>query len=185
MSAIQYSISDDNGNERLGGNIGPAPLTLLGPFQVSASTAGLTTGVALGAPLPAGTVIYDVGVITTTGWNGTTPFMDVGTFSGTTGLFQNEGNGAVELADPYGDVNDNAGIQANGDSDSWLAAGKIYSAYNDPHQLYPWTLYVDADSQLYAVVSQDGTKGGTAVGATTGVSLVYVLCATPLTTTVL
>lgn len=179
MSAIQYSIRDDNGNERLGGNITPAPLTLLGPYVINHDTPGLTTGVPLGDPLPAGAVIYDVGIFTITGWNGTNPTMDVGTFASTTGLFANQGNGAVEQADPIGLVSSNTPIAANQDSASWLAASKIYSAYNDPHFLYPWALYVTDLAQLYAVVSQDGTKGGTATGASVGQSNVYLLVATP------
>jgi hypothetical protein len=176
---IQYSIANPGDSPaRLYGPISPAPLTLLGPFTIKATTPGLTTGVTL-CQLPPGAVIYDVGIFVTVGWDGTTPTMDVGSLSGTTGLFDALAGAAVELSDPVTAITDNDGLDSNQDSKSWLAAAVASVGAQAGNTFNPPTVYVSDITTVKAVVSQDGTKGGTATGATTGTALVYVLAATP------
>lgn len=179
MSAIEYELIDAFSNQATKSQvIRPAPLTLLGPYTLLPTTPGLTAGVPL-VILPIGAVIYDVGIFVTTGWNGTTPLMDVGVFSGATGLFAQFVSAAVELGDALGDITDNSGLQQNFDSKSWLAAALASHGADTGASFNPPEIYVSAVSQISAVVSQDGTKGGTASGATTGAASVYILCATP------
>lgn len=181
MSVIEYQFLDPSADQaRWTGSLSPSPLTLLGPFTVKSSTSGLTTGVPI-CTLPVGAVVYDIGVFVTTGFDGTTPLLDVGSFSGTTGLFANLAGTAVELADALVAVTDNAGLESNQDSHSWLAAavGSVGAAAGAA--FLPPEVFVSAISTLSVVVSQDGTKGGTAAGSTTGTALVYVVVATPFT----
>jgi hypothetical protein len=179
MSVTEYTIFDPrSGLASRVAAIEPSPLALLGPFSVTSATPGLTTGVPL-VKLPVGAVIYDIGVFVTVGWDGTTPTMDVGSFSSTTGLFDQLAGAAVELSDPIVAVTSNAGLNQNQDSKSWLAAAIASVGADGGAAFNPPELYVSAVSTISAVVSQDGTKGGTATAATTGTALVYVLVATP------
>lgn len=179
MSAIEYELIDRWSNQATKSQIiRPAPLTLLGPYTLTFATPGLTAGVSLVA-LPAGAVIYDVGVFVTVAFDGTTPMTDVGTFSGNTGLFDQLAGAAVELADPLTGVTDNTGLQTNVDSNSWLAAAVASVGALGGATFRPPEVFVSATSTIKAVISQNGQKGGTAVGSTAGTALVYLLCATP------
>jgi hypothetical protein len=179
MSVTEYEIFDPrSGLASRVAAISPSPLALLGPFSVTSATLGLTTGVPL-VKLPVGAVIYDIGIFVTVGWDGTTPKMDVGSFSSSGGVFDAIGGGAVELGDAITAVASNDGLLQNQDSESWLAAAIASNGAGAGDAFNPPALYVSAVTTILAVVSQDGTKGGTATGATTGTALVYVLVATP------
>jgi hypothetical protein len=182
MSVIEYAWVDPSTRQAAKTlSLSPSPLTLLGPYVVSFDSPGLTQGVKLGPPLPSGAVIYDVGIFTLSSWDGTTPTMDVGTFSGTTGLFFSLAGAAVEQGDALSGVGDNTPLQVNGDSKSWLAAAVASVAAAAGAPFNPPEIYASDVAQLLAVVSQDGTQGGTAAGSTTGTSNVYILAATPFT----
>jgi len=179
MSVIDYTIFDpSSGLASRVAAIRPAPLTLLGPYTITSATNGLTTGAPL-VTLPIGAIIYDIGVAITVGFNGTTPKIDIGTFSGTHGLFNELAGSVIELTDPLVAVTENDGLETNGDSESWLQAAVASIGADAGNAFFPPAIYVSAISTLVAVVSQDGTKGGSATGATTGTALVYVLAATP------
>jgi hypothetical protein len=174
LSVIQYELLDPASDiARFSGTIRPAPLTLLGPFAFSFATLGLNNGIPL-ATLPVGAVILDIGVSVTGAFNGTTPAADVGTFSSTAGLFSELGSTTVDLTGADIAVPDNDGLTAP-DGHNWLSVAGA-AASNTPIELY-----VTAISTLLLVVSQDGTQGGTATGATAGTGNVYVLAATPFT----
>jgi hypothetical protein len=166
MSVIEYQFLDPSADQaRWTGSLNPSPLTLLGPFTFSFATPGLTTGVPL-VTLPVGAVICGIGVSVPVAFDGTTPLADVGTFDGgNAGLFDTINSAAVDLTSADAAVTDNAGIsqvQATG----WLTSVG---------------LPITAICTLSLVVSQDGTKGGTATGSTAGTGAVYVLVATPFT----
>lgn len=147
-------------------------------FAFSHSTAGLAAGVTVYTPA-IGDVILDVGVAITTAFDGTTPKLDVGTFSGTAGLFATLGGGVIDGTKLYAAVTDNTGLTSP-NTPLWLStsvgsAGAAGSAAYNSSQLI-----VTAANPLLLVASQDGAKGGTAIDSTVGEGLVYVLAATPL-----
>lgn len=165
-------LIDANGQTRAGNMITfpnglVTPNAILGPFTFAFNAAALTAGVALFTP-PVGMVIYDVGISVPVAFNGTTPLADIGTFNGgNAGLFQELNSAAVDLTTADAAVADNAGI-AQVAADGWLSAlnGTV-------------GLVVTAANPLLLVVSQDGTKGGTATGATAGSLNVYIVAASP------
>lgn len=161
---------------RLNGTINPPPLALL-RFPFTFASPGLTTGRAL-VTLPIGAVIYDIGIQIPIAFDGTTPFADVGAFSGNTGLFASLAGDAVALGSADDTVSDNVGL-SEPPGPTWLQAaiGSVGAAGGSA--FLPGALYVTAITQLSLVVSQSGQKGGTATGATAGVGVVYVLAATP------
>lgn len=174
----EVSIRDANGNERLGGFISPGPLFLLGPFPFTFATNGLTAGVPLFTPA-VGDVIYDIGVSIPVAFSGTTPFADVGTFNGgTEGVFQTLTGDPIDLTAADADVTNNAGL-SQPTALSWFSANVISHASAGGSAFTPWEITVSAANPLLLVVSQDGTKGGAATGATAGAGAVYVLTASP------
>lgn len=181
MSVTEYTFfSPGSGDAWRTGSMSPSPLTLLGPFNFDFSTAGLTTGVKL-CRLPVGAVIYDVGIAISVTFDGTTPLADVGSFvGGNVGLFGELAGAAVDLTSDDSGVTDNTDLfQSNGPN--WLAAavGSVGAAGGATY--LPAPLTVSAVSTLMLAVSQNGQKGGTAVGSTAGAGAVYVLAATPYT----
>lgn len=170
MSETFFTISNPGENPaRLQGNIQPAPLAMLGPFRFTFASTGLTTGRSL-IQLPVGAIIYDIGILVGTAFDGTTPLADVGTFSGNTGLFDQLGGAAIDLTVADAAVTDNAGVAS---SLNWLS--QLAIANNNG----PFQLDLTALSTLSVVATQSGQKGGTATGATAGAAAVYVLAATP------
>jgi len=180
MSVTDFTIFDPgSGLASRTAAISPAPLTLLGPFNFAFDTPGLTTGVTL-VTLPLGAVIYDVGVSISVAFDGTTPKADVGTFSSTAGLFDELAGAAVDLSAADDAVTDNDPLTISHGS-NWLAAaiGSVGAAGSAAY--LPGALYCTDVSTVKLVVSQDGSKGGTAIGGTAGTGAVYVLAATPYT----
>lgn len=163
--AITYSLRN-SGGVTFEGLVSPGPLTLLGPFPFTFATNGLTAGVPIYTP-SIGDVIYDIGIQIPTAFDGSTPLADVGTFNGgSTGIF-GELATAIDLTAADTTVADNAGLSSPGGPGFWLSEEAATK------------LYVTAANPLLLVVSQDGTKGGAATGATAGAGAVYVLTASP------
>lgn len=171
----QTNILDETGTVRIDGS---TAFTVNSPqhlrsFAFSHSTASLAAGVPIYTPA-VGDVIYDIGICVTTAFNGTTPFLDVGTFNGgNVGLFAELAGAAVDGTKLYAGVTDNAGLSVPNTA-PWLqsavgSAGALGgAAYNST------PIIVTAANPLLLVASQDGQKGGTATGATLGSGTVYV-----------
>jgi len=175
------NIEDGSGSIRIEGYTqfaGGTPLQLRS-YAFTYQTAGLASGVSFYTPA-VGDIIYDIGVVITTAFNGTTPKLDVGTFNGgNNGLFDELAAAPIDGTKVYADVTNNAGL-ASANAPLWLfnavgshgAAGT--AAYNSS------MLRVSAANPLLLVASQSGAKGGTAITSTAGAGSVLVLTATPL-----
>jgi hypothetical protein len=171
MSVTEYKFYDPATNLAWRtGSMDPSPVTTL-VFPFGFDTPGLPTGVPL-VKLPAGSLIYDIGISVPTVFDGTTPLADVGTFTGSNnGLFHGEG-GAIDLtvAD-----SSNAGSPelATPGEDAWFSTATYGT------DTVRGSVYVVQTAQLKLVVSQTGAKGGAAIGATFGEGAVYLLVSTP------
>lgn len=163
-----------------------------GPFAFAFNTAGLNNGVAFYTPT-VGDILLDAWIEVDTAFNGTTPRADIGPFLGgvaganiglfgslnqpikvggsftadtenITGLLSNVGN----VVNPA-----NAGNEpASGDNLFYAGGVPTGAQRNVPGKFTsasPWLI----------VVSQDGSKGGTAVGGSAGAGKVYLVTATP------
>lgn len=157
----------------------PGTSIVRGPYPFTFATAGLTTGVALFTPT-IGDLILDFWIEIDTAFDGTTPLADIGTFSGgNSGLLAGLASATVDLTAADVAVPDNAGVLASFSLSSLSAAVLTLGAVGtEPENR--WQLAVTAANPLLLVVSQDGTKGGTATGATAGAGQVFVQTATPL-----
>ena len=172
----QIQLINSGGQATFEGFVSPGPLYVRS-FAFGFGTSGLTTGVPF-LQLRAGDVVYDIGFGISVAFNGTTPKADVGVFSGTTGLFDQSGVSVVDLTGADVALTDNAGITASV-GNNWLQAaiGSVGAAASAAYT--PGVFGVSADCFLSLVVSQDGTKGGTATGASAGSGVVYVVTSTP------
>ena len=133
---------------------------MLGPFSFAFNTPGINNGVVFYTP-KVGDFLLTFFVVISAGFNGATPKGDIGTFvGGNTGIYAS-GNGAFSLTSAATDIANNAGV--SGVSQQVIAVGLQFSAANP----------------LLLVVSQDGTKGGAAVGGTTGAAALYMEITTP------
>lgn len=153
--------------------------TTIRSLSFTFQTAGLAAGVAVYTPA-IGDVIYDVGIAVTTAFDGTTPKLDIGSFSGgNVGLFGELAGAAIDGTKVYAAVTDNAGLTAP-NSALWLqaAVGSVGAAGTAAYVSTP--LVVTAANPILLVASQNGQKGGTAIDSTQGAGTVYVVAATPL-----
>jgi hypothetical protein len=146
-------------------------------YAFTYATAGLATGVTL-TTLTAGSIIYDVGIVITTAFDGTTPSLDVGTFDGgNVGLFA-ELAAVVDGTKVYADVTDNAGL-ASSNSQLWLSTAIGSAGAAGGAAFDDTALYVSADCSFLLVASQNGQKSGTAIDSTAGAGRVYIVAAAP------
>lgn len=138
-----------------------------GPFAIAFDTASLNAGVAIGYT-PAIGDLFQIIVVVSTAFDGTTPLLDVG-FTGDTNGFFYEASGAktaMSVASPLSLT-------------AFDVSGSVTLDGTTPVVSTPaWAKATAADA-LLVWVSQDGTKGGTAIGGTTGAASLYVLAATP------
>jgi hypothetical protein len=174
--STEIQLVNQSGFAVVEGTIVPGPLYVRS-FAFGFDTLGLTTGVRV-VQLRAGDVVYDLGIGIHAAFNGTTPKADVGTFSGTTGLFDQLADTTVDLTVVDEPITDNDGLTES-DGPNWLQAaiGSVGAAGGAAY--LPGQLIATTDCVLELVVSQDGTKGGTATGASVGVGTVYVVTGTP------
>lgn len=173
----QIQLINSGGQATFEGFITPGPLYVRS-LAFTFATAGLTAGVPV-VQLRANDLVYDLGVgIPTAFGGGTTPLADLGTFSSTAGLFVELAGAAVDLTAADAAVTDNTGL-SSATTPSWLSAaiGSVGAAGGAAY--LPAPLQVTADCELLLVVSQDGSKGGTASGATSGAGIAYVVTSTP------
>lgn len=143
-------------------------------FDFAYDTPNLNTGVTVWTPA-IGDVLLDAFFSVNTAFDGTTPMADIGQFlsAGTTGVFASLiGTGMLP---PLG----NADLTTEGPSPMWglsqeLAGSAAYAGG------YSGVTTFRTTDPLLLVVSQDGTKGGTAIGGTAGAASLYLVVATPL-----
>lgn len=135
---------------------------------------GLNNGVEVYTPV-VGDVLLDAWLYITTAFNGTTPLLDIGTFvDDTAGLFAwNHGDGIdiadIDAADSRGD-----GMRLSGNLFRSLSGVAIASVAGTV-----WQVEFTEDNPLKLVVSQNGQKGGTAIGGTTGAGSLFLQIAHP------
>ena len=157
-----------------GGGSTPGAAIVRGPYSFAFDTPGINDGVAFYTPT-VGDILYDVWYVVTTAFNGTTPFADVSQYTGS-GAPGGLASGVATAHDltVAASIN-NGGGPANAtttDSSSYLTL-----RYNNGAALPG--LFTTADP-LKLVVSQDGLKGGAAVGGSAGAGKVYIVTSTPV-----
>ena len=146
-------------------------------YAITFSTSGLASGVTLYTPA-VGDIILDVGVVITTAFDGTTPKLDVGTFTGNTGLFDQLAGAAVDGTKVYADVTDNTGFGI-ANSHLWLSSAVISVGTAGTAAINSWQGRISAANPLKVVASQNGQKGGTAITSTHGAAQIIVVAASP------
>lgn len=155
-----------------------SPLQILS-YPFTYQTAGLASGATIYTPA-VGDVIYDIGVVITTAFNGTTPKLDVGTFNGgNNGLFDELATAPVDGTKVYADVTNNAGL-GTPNSALWLSTAIVQGNSASLSSLKSNEIRVSAANPLLLVASQSGAKGGTAITSTQGAGAVLVITGTPL-----
>ncbi len=166
-------------NEGGGGSTAGAA-RVLGPFPFSHATAGLDTGMLLWTPA-VGDVLLDAWVEVDTGFDGTTPLADIGTFiASNQGIWLWGDTSPVDLtaADTLTSIQsgDLLSSSTSSPANSLYAALVVHSAALTSRLL---PAKFTTANPLLLVASQDGTKGGTALDSTVGAGAVYLVVATP------
>ena len=151
-----------------GGGSQPGASVVRGPFTINYDDANLNNGIAFYTPA-VGDFLLDIRVIVDTVFDGTTPKIDVSATA--TGIFAALAGSFLE-----GSVADasTVGLLIGAAYNDLIGAGayaNVLSASLNP--------FLTADP-LKVWASQDGLKGGTAVGGTAGVARIYIVTATPV-----
>ncbi len=163
-----------------GGGSTPGAARVLGPFPFAFDTAGINNGHTIWTPA-VGDILLDAWISVVTAFDGSTPMGDIGTFTGGQSYgWLASNNAAADLT--YADGNsggiDKAILAQSGAPavDGVFQMTLAGATYSSGRQL-PGS-FISA-SPIQVVVSQDGTKGGTASGGTQGAGNVYLVIATP------
>lgn len=129
------------------------------PFQVGQYTAAqLAAGVPITTYIPnEGDVVIEAWFEVEVAFNGTTPKLDWGSFSSTEGIMHELNSAVVDGTAADGAV-------ANNDTFKTPSA-----------KLGGVALRVVKTAPLYVVCSEDGTKGGTTTGATSGTAILHLI----------
>lgn len=169
-------------------------------FPFAYNTAGILTGAALYTPT-IGDVLLDGWIEIDTGWNGTTPQADIGTFgSQNTGIFAATTGEALSLTNPdtasgalaciliaqrlsgLAQMSDLTWPTSNEGQGLYVVAGAavnfIAAPITNGARLFP-TKFVSA-APIKVCVSQDGTNTGANPGASQGAATLYLVTATPV-----
>jgi hypothetical protein len=171
MSSIQ--LFDQNGLERFNGtSVGGQPWTLV-RFAFAYNTTNIRNGVTAYTPT-VGQILYNAWIQVLVAFNGTTPKADISQFTGAlapSGLWQQASAGfdpltAAQSIDSAGGGPAGPGLGAGSPEGSLLVQNALPAVFTttDP---------------LLLVLSQDGNKGGAAVGGTTGSAVLHLLLLTP------
>jgi hypothetical protein len=152
-----------------------------GPFSFAFDTPGLTDGVIFYTPT-VDDVLLNVWFEIDTVFDGTTPQADVGTFVGTnSGLWAATISRGFSLTD-IGTQDAGTGLYLACGFHNITGAGGIAELYalggDAGENVVPGRF--TATNPLKLVVSQNGQKGGAAVGGTMGAARLYIVTATPL-----
>jgi hypothetical protein len=168
-----------------GGGATAGAARVLGPFPFAFDDVGLNDGIAFYTPT-VGDILLDAWIEVTEAFDGTTPLADIGAVNGETGgLFAGDW-GPIEVGQQDDLINLNylGRYQIQDASSHVVGALSAQNSYYDPNNEVETYIrvtpgkFVNADP-LKIVVSQDGSKGGTAVGGTAGAGAVYLVVATP------
>lgn len=170
----------DSGNQP--GGATPGAAIVRGPFAFDyTQAAALANGVQVFVPT-VGDILLDAWVEIDTAFDGTTPAADVSQFGGTTtGWFGSILN-AIDLT--HADITANFGTGILTGTGSGSPAGSLVdmgangTTYGNPKRYVP-AKFTAANPVLLAV-SQNGTKGGTAIDSTVGAGKVYIVTSTPV-----
>lgn len=126
----------------------------LSSFSFAYNTANLNAGIATGISAVTGKALIGAWLELTANWNGSTPFGDFGVGVG------GGGNGVFSLLTSGSFFDMNFGTATGG-------------GVTENQSIGPATWAASGAIQIW--VSQDGSKGGTAPGGTTGAATLYVL----------
>ena len=175
-----------------GGGSTPGAAVVRGPFSFAYDTPNLNAGVAFYTPT-VGDILLDAWVEVTTAWDGTTPLGDVGAFNPDAyGWFANcAGPLDMTKADStvIGGLDGNVDLmQLSGLNDlgsvpyvnQVSGAGPSLEVISPPDGFRYCPARFTSANPLKVVVSQDGTAGGTAPGASQGAAKIYIVTATPV-----
>lgn len=168
------------------GTLAPAAATggsgpvVRGPYAFAFNTPNIQNGILFYVPT-VNDILLDAWIEVDTAFDGTTPQADIGPFDGdTVGYFGNAFQ-AIDLS-----VADNvwtgshlrSSTQGGAQSNYPLSLGGIFFNLTTIVRRSAPAKFLTADP-LLLVVSQDGEKGGAAVGGAAGAGLVYIVTATP------
>lgn len=134
------------------------------------NTADLNNGLTIFTPA-VDDILLDVWVEVTTAFNGTTPKWDVGTFvGGNAGILDDTTGLAIGDLVPDSEGSSNAGLLNNGSGSNYALSNVsgVTGVRGVPARF-------TATNPFKIVVSQNGAKGGTAIGGSTGAATVYAL----------
>ena len=176
MTTYPADLLDDDGTIRVSGQLDFTDATdepayggvrIYGPKAVAFDDTGLATGIAIGYTPAIGDLFSPV-VVVTAAFDGTTPLLDIGFTGDTNGFFFAASGDKTAL-----DVSDLDALTA------FNVSGSVTLDGTTPVVSTPaWAKATAADALLYWC-SQDGTKGGTAIGGTAGAASLYIVAATP------
>jgi len=155
---------------------GGSQTVVRGPLSFAFNTAGLANGVTVYTPT-VNDLLLDAWIEIDTAFDGTTPKGDIGTFVGTTsGLFASV-SALVDIS--HADV-ETAGTGVRVNLVTSAAMSLVMAPLVFGSAARPAPARFTATNPLLLVVSQDGTKGGAAIGGTAGAGRLYIVTATPV-----
>lgn len=125
-----------------------------------------------------GDIVLDIWVEILTNWDGTTPFMDVGTFDETSvGFFAGSSPGSIDATNEDSTTNGyrwrSWGVPPHG-ADLAANNNAYLAADGNQSRVAPFTI-TDGGHPIQVIVTQDGTSGGADPGSTQGQAIVHVL----------
>ena len=169
-----------------GGGGGGAPSAgspvIRGPFAFAYDTPNINNGVPFYTPT-VGEILVEMWVEVITAFDGTTPKADISQFTGTSSPYGLWGWNTIPfLLDTTIDSIDSGGgplVGAAPTGGGGTVHGVPLSQSYSAHQRYAPARFVSADP-LLLVVSQDGLKGGAAIGGSQGSGNVYLITGTPV-----
>lgn len=142
-------------------------------LDVAFDTPDLNAGVEVFTPA-VGELLVSCRIVVPTAWDGTTPKFDCG--NGSQGLF------SYAFGLPYSGLSNPddtwPGISVGGNGGAWAGVGDAVLALDSAGYTATLSPFATADPFL-AWVSQNGNKGGAAVGGTVGTATVYVVTILP------
>lgn len=157
-----------------GGGSTAGAARVLGPFPFAYNTAGLNDGIELWTP-SVGDVLLDAWIHVTTAFDGTTPQGDIGWGDAAIGIFNTVGNGTAALTPAVSTVNSQIQNQADVAASISSSIATSYAGST----VAVWRFVFVGSEPLLFWASQNGQRGGTAVGGTAGAGAVYLVVATP------
>ena len=146
----------------LGGSSGSGSSPTVVAVAFAYNTANILTGAAVYTPT-IGEVITDWWVEVDQAWNGLTPQLDLGTFSGPEGLLVELGASPISMSVAATGATDNSGVLLTNNPASFSTA-LINAAITNATTLNSWQFKMTGVGPIAVVVSQDGTAN-TAVAA--------------------